>query len=120
MHLGLSLYFSRNRLTELPSCVGKVKNLKSLHIEYNKISKLCEEMGELIHLEDLVITCDSGHFCPAIGAEIPFPIEISHLFSQYHVCFSELRIVKFFFFFPFFFLETTTKYENNEPYQNVT
>ena len=55
----ISLYFSRNRLTELPSCVGKVKNLKSLHIEYNKISQLCEEMGELIHLEDLVITRDS-------------------------------------------------------------
>ena len=55
-----SMYFSRNRLTELPSCVGKVKNLKSLHIEYNKISKLCEEMGELIYLEDLVFTCDSN------------------------------------------------------------
>ena len=69
----VSLYFSRNRLTELPSCVGKVKNLKSLHIEYNKISKLCEEMGELIHLEDLVITCDSEHFLPCYKGQNSLP-----------------------------------------------
>ena len=50
----------------------------------------------------------TGHFLPFSRGRIsaPFLIENSHLFSQYHVCFSQLREV---FFLPF--LENTTTYE---------
>ena len=46
----------------------------------------------------------SGDFLPISRGRIsaPFPIENSHLFSQYHVCFSQLRKVKKIFFFTFF------------------
>ena len=53
----------------------------------------------------------SGDLLPFSRCRIsaPFPIENSHLFSQYHVCFSQLRRKVIFFFF-LLFLETTTTY----------
>ena len=46
----------------------------------------------------------TGPFLPISRGQIsaPFPIKNSHLFSQYHVWFAQLRKVKYFFFFFFF------------------
>ena len=58
----------------------------------------------------------TGPFLPISRGRIsaPFPIKNSHLFSQYHVWFSQLRKVKTFFFF-LLFLKTTTTYEKHWP-----
>lgn len=59
--------FSRNKLTELPSCVGRIKSLKSLHVEYNQLRQMPEDIGDLFFLEDLVNLIPdklySHHFC---------------------------------------------------------
>ena len=50
----------------------------------------------------------------------PLPVKNSQIFTQYHVCISQLRKVKNIFFFFLLNFETTTTYENNSPYQNDT
>ena len=60
------------------------------------------------------LNCSTGDFLPISWGRIsvPFTIENSHLFSHYHVRFSQIKEK---------FLETTSTYErNNDPYQNDT
>lgn len=45
---------SRNRLKELPECVTYLRNLKSLHVEYNEVGCVSDRIGKLDKLEDLV------------------------------------------------------------------
>jgi small GTP-binding protein len=47
------LSLARNRVTFLPSGIGKLKNLKKLEIKINKLTKLPEEIGELTNLPEL-------------------------------------------------------------------
>jgi Leucine-rich repeat (LRR) protein len=46
--------YSRNKLQELPESVTFLRNLKSLHVEYNELGRVSERIGKLDKLEDLV------------------------------------------------------------------
>ncbi|TNF30094.1 MAG: leucine-rich repeat domain-containing protein [Bacteroidetes bacterium] len=50
------LDLSRNRLTEIPSQVGMLKNLKKLILNKNKIEQLPPEIGQLEDLRELIIS----------------------------------------------------------------
>ena len=73
-------------------------------------SKSLKKVGiVLIKTFDLYLPLGPGDFQPISRGRIlaPFPIKNSHLFSQYHVRFSQIKKIKK----KYFFLETTTSYE---------
>ena len=56
------------QLTHLPSEIGKLTNLKVLHLWGNKLKELPSEIGKLTHLEDLVLNRNQlTELSPEIG-----------------------------------------------------
>lgn len=49
-----ALVFSHNKLTELPTELWRLTNLRCLHLQQNLLKQLHTDLGQLYHLEDLV------------------------------------------------------------------
>ena len=47
---------SENSLVELPSTIGRMQALRTMHIQNNKLTSLPPEMGDMEGLEDLICT----------------------------------------------------------------
>ena len=94
---------------------------------WHQLLVACLHISDTCHVARKPANVLPGPFLPISRGRIsaPFPIKNSHLFSQYHVWFSQLRIVTkkrkkkknffFFFFFFTFFFKTTTTYEQHRP-----
>lgn len=54
LHVSILCFSSRNQLQELPSCIGRLSSLVSLHAEHNKLTQLCIEVVDCRKLEELV------------------------------------------------------------------
>lgn len=54
LHVSVLCFSSRNQLQELPSCIGRLSSLVSLHAEHNKLTQLCIEVVDCRKLEELV------------------------------------------------------------------
>ena len=55
------VFFSRNKLKEFPLCICQCRNLVSLHVEYNEIKVISQEIGSLRKLEELVCIILNSH-----------------------------------------------------------
>ena len=56
----LCFFFSYNKLSFLPSEIGKLTALVSLMIQHNQLSEIVENIGQLDKLEELVISYVQG------------------------------------------------------------
>lgn len=54
--LMIAILFSHNKLTELPTELWSLTNLRCLHLQQNLLEQLPADLGQLCHLEDLVST----------------------------------------------------------------
>lgn len=54
LYVNVLCFSSRNQLQELPSCIGRLSSLVSLHAEHNKLTQLCIEVVDCRKLEELV------------------------------------------------------------------
>lgn len=45
---------SKNKLTELPSGLWRLTNLRCLHLQQNLIEQIPQDLGQLVNLDDLV------------------------------------------------------------------
>lgn len=54
LYVSVLCFSSRNQLQELPSCIGRLSSLVSLHAEHNKLTQLCIEVVDCRKLEELV------------------------------------------------------------------
>lgn len=49
---------SHNKLTELPSGLWRLTNLRCLHLQQNLIEQIPQDLGQLVNLDDLVSDWD--------------------------------------------------------------
>lgn len=58
------LYLDHNKLTHLPSTIGRLKNLSLLNASNNELLELPEEIGMLVNLRSLLVFDNNLHTLP--------------------------------------------------------
>ncbi|KAI5109366.1 leucine-rich repeat-containing protein 40, partial [Silurus meridionalis] len=82
MFLMITVLFSHNKLTELPTELWRLTNLRCLHLQQNLLELLPADLGQLCHLEDLDVSNNKLMAIPDSLADLSNLVKLNLSFNN--------------------------------------